>query len=224
MSPQNPPQFSIGEKSGEDRATAAILATGDADVVPALSLRYWRPGIPVGGPAAPVFITWLPGAGRFCLIVRYGQYSLHTGIDTSIPRRACGARGRRWTRPRSRPLSSARPCGVSWAAACPWRRPWFSRTWSGTGAWSVSPTGAAFPCYGTWSATPPGWPWPTPALTFANPWSGPPPWLRYPHCWSARPKSLTGAGQRRQLLETGHAGSMSSLPPPGHGYHAERGR
>ncbi len=91
MSPQNLPQLSIGEKSGEDRATAAILAAGGADGVPAFSLRYWRSGIPVGGPAAPVFITWLPGAGRFCLIVQYGQYFLK-GEDWYIDARA-GLRG-----------------------------------------------------------------------------------------------------------------------------------
>ncbi len=91
MSPQNPPQLSIGEESGEDRATAAILAAGGADGVPAFSLRYWRSGIPVGGPAAPVFITWLPGAGRFCLIVQYGLYSMK-GEDWYIDARA-GLRG-----------------------------------------------------------------------------------------------------------------------------------
>ena len=87
MPSKNIPSFSISEKSGEDRATAAILAAGGADGVPALALRYWRSGIPVGGPAEPVFITWLPGVGRFCLTVKYGQYSLQ-GRDWYIDTRA----------------------------------------------------------------------------------------------------------------------------------------
>ena len=85
MSPQNPPHLSISEENSEDRATAAILAAGGADGVPALALRYWRSGTPGGSPAAPVFITWLPGVGRFCLTVQYGRYSLRDGnwrIDT----------------------------------------------------------------------------------------------------------------------------------------------
>ena len=87
MSPQTPPHLSIGEKRGEDRATAAILAKGGADGVIALALRYWRSGIPVGGPAEPAFITWLPGVGRFCLTVKYGQYFLK-GEDWYIDTRA----------------------------------------------------------------------------------------------------------------------------------------
>ena len=57
----------------EDRATAAILAGGGADGIPALALRYWPPE---DGPAMPVFITWVLGVGRFCLTVKYGRYSL----------------------------------------------------------------------------------------------------------------------------------------------------
>ena len=87
MASQNIPAFSISEENSGDRATAAILATGGADGVPALALRYWRSGIPVGGPAEPVFITWLPGVGRFCLMVKYGRYSLR-GTDWHIDTRA----------------------------------------------------------------------------------------------------------------------------------------
>ena len=57
----------------EDQATAAILAKGCADGVPSLTLRYWSSH---GSRAMPVFITWLPGAGRFCLTVKYGRYLL----------------------------------------------------------------------------------------------------------------------------------------------------
>ena len=77
MASQNIPAFAISEENSEDRATAAILAAGGVDGVPALTLRYWRSGIPGGNSAEPVFITWLLGVGRFCLMVKYGQYSLH---------------------------------------------------------------------------------------------------------------------------------------------------
>ena len=87
MASQNIPAFSISEENSGDRATAAILATGGAAGVPALALRYWRSGIPAGGPAEPVFITWLPGAGRFCMMVKYGQYFLK-GEDWHIDTRA----------------------------------------------------------------------------------------------------------------------------------------
>ena len=87
MPSQNIPSFAISEKNSEDRATAAILAAGRADGVPALALRYWRSGIPAGGPAEPVFVNWLPGVGRFCMIVKYGQYFLK-GEDWHIDTRA----------------------------------------------------------------------------------------------------------------------------------------
>ena len=87
MASQNIPAFSISEENSGDRATAAILAAGGADGGHALAPRYWRSGIPIGGPAEPVFITWLPGAGRFCLTVKYGQYFLK-GEDWHIDTRA----------------------------------------------------------------------------------------------------------------------------------------
>ena len=40
-----------------------------------------------------MFITWLPGVGRFCLMVKYGRYSLR-GTDWHIDTRA-GLRGTR---------------------------------------------------------------------------------------------------------------------------------
>ena len=55
--------------------------------MPALALRYWRSGIPAGGTAEPVFITWQLGVGRLCLTVKYGQYSLK-GEDWYIDTRA----------------------------------------------------------------------------------------------------------------------------------------
>ena len=61
------------QENGEDRATAAVLACGGTDGVPAYVLRHWRPG---GSSTEPVFITWLLGVGRFCLTVKYGRYSL----------------------------------------------------------------------------------------------------------------------------------------------------
>ena len=67
------PHFPIGKDTSEDLATAAILAAGGGDGVPALAVRYWSPH---GGSETPVFITWLLGAGRFCLTVKYGRYSL----------------------------------------------------------------------------------------------------------------------------------------------------
>ncbi len=74
------PYSPIGKDRSEDRATAAILAGGGADGVPAFALRYWSNR---GGAAMPVFITWLPGIGRFCLTVKYGRYSLR-GRDWCI--------------------------------------------------------------------------------------------------------------------------------------------
>ena len=68
------------EKNSEDRATAAMLAAGGADGIPAFALRHWRPE---GGSTTPVFITWLLGVGRFCLTVKYGRYSLK-GADWRI--------------------------------------------------------------------------------------------------------------------------------------------
>ncbi len=61
------------QEKDEDRATAAVLACGGTDGVPAFVLRHRRPG---GGSTEPVFITWLLGVGRFCLTVKYGRYSL----------------------------------------------------------------------------------------------------------------------------------------------------
>ena len=85
MPSQDFPFLPMSENNCEDRATAAILAAGGADGVLALTLRYWRSGTPEGSPAAPVFITCLPGVGRFCLTVQYGRHSLRDGnwhIDT----------------------------------------------------------------------------------------------------------------------------------------------
>ncbi len=73
MQPKNLPVPGNSEKHGEDRATAAILASGGAGSVSAFALRHWRPD---GNPTEPVFITWLLGIGRFCLTVKYGRYSL----------------------------------------------------------------------------------------------------------------------------------------------------
>ena len=87
MSSQDFPFLSMSESNCGDRATAAILTAGGADGVPALALRYWRSGIPGGSLAAPVFITWLLGVGRFCATVKYGQYSLK-GEDWYIDTRA----------------------------------------------------------------------------------------------------------------------------------------
>ena len=57
----------------EDRATTAIMAAGGADGVPAIAMRYWSH---CDGTAMPVFITWLPDIGRFCLTVKSDRYSL----------------------------------------------------------------------------------------------------------------------------------------------------
>lgn len=76
MTSQDLPCLSMNENNGEDRATAAVLAGGGADGVPAFALRQWRTG---GNSTAPVFITWLPGVGRFCLTVKYGRHSLRDG-------------------------------------------------------------------------------------------------------------------------------------------------
>ena len=74
------PSSLVGEKNSEDRATAAILAVGGADGVPAFALRHW---LPEGNSTIPVFTTWLLGVGRFCLTVKYGQYWLK-GADWRI--------------------------------------------------------------------------------------------------------------------------------------------
>ena len=87
MPSQDISRLSIDARNNEDRATAAILAKGGADGVPALALRHWRSGIPGVDLTAPVFVTWLPGAGRFCLTVQYGHYSLR-GTDWYIDTRA----------------------------------------------------------------------------------------------------------------------------------------
>ena len=50
------------EKNSEDRATAAMLAAGGADDIPAFALRHWRPE---GGATMPVFTTWLLGRRPF---------------------------------------------------------------------------------------------------------------------------------------------------------------
>ena len=76
MPSQDTPRLSIGEKNSQDRATAAILAGGGAGGMPAFALRHWTPGVPGGSPETPVFINWLTGVGRFCLMVRYGRYFL----------------------------------------------------------------------------------------------------------------------------------------------------
>ena len=96
------------QENGEDRATAAVLACGGTDGVPAFVLRHWRPG---GDSTEPVFIIWLLGIGRFCLTVKYGRYSLR-GEDWRLDTgRASGPRRRRWSRPGSRRSRLARPCG-----------------------------------------------------------------------------------------------------------------
>ena len=128
MASQNIPAFSISEENSEDRATAAILAGGGANGVPAFTLRHWIPGVPGASPETPVFITWLPGVGRFCLMVRYGHYSLR-GEDWYIDTRAD-------LRSTQSPLEQAQfealrvseACGGGWAAACRCRRPWCSST------------------------------------------------------------------------------------------------
>ena len=62
--------------TAEDRATGVLLARGGVDGVSAYVLRHWRPG---ADPPEPVFVTWLLDAGRFCLTVRYAQFSLKGG-------------------------------------------------------------------------------------------------------------------------------------------------
>ncbi len=82
MTSQDIPLLSVNENNGEDRATAAVLAGGSAYGVPAFVLRQWRTE---DNSTAPVFVTWLPGVGRFCLTVKYGRYSLRDGdwyLDT----------------------------------------------------------------------------------------------------------------------------------------------
>ena len=68
--------------AGEDRATAVLLTRGGIDGVSAFVLRHWGPG---ANPPEPVFVTWLLDVGRFCLTVKYGRHSLHSGqwrVDT----------------------------------------------------------------------------------------------------------------------------------------------
>ena len=73
MPSRNLPHSPTGRENSEDPATAAILAAGGADGVPAFALRYWNFH---GGQEMPVFITWLLGIGRFCLTVEYGRHAL----------------------------------------------------------------------------------------------------------------------------------------------------
>ena len=76
MASRNLPHSPTGRENSEDRATAAVLAGGGADGVPAFALRHWRTE---GSSTTPVFVTWLLGVGRFCLTVKYGSYSLRDG-------------------------------------------------------------------------------------------------------------------------------------------------
>lgn len=74
--------------AAQDRATAVLLTCGGIDGVSAFCLRHWRPG---ANPPEPVFDTWLLGAGRFCLTVKYGRHSLRGGqwrVDTGSGLRA----------------------------------------------------------------------------------------------------------------------------------------
>ena len=52
--------------------------------MPAFVLRHWRTE---GNSTAPLFVTRLPGVGRFCLTVKYGRYS-RRGQDWYIDTRA----------------------------------------------------------------------------------------------------------------------------------------
>ena len=204
MPSRNPPDSPMDKDKTEDRATAAILAGGCAAGVPSMALRYWSSH---GGQETemPVFITWLLGAGRFCLTVAYGRYSLRGGdwyVDTGSGLR--GTRSR-WTRPRWRRCRSARTCSCVCGAACRSLRPWPSPTWGGTGASSARPAGAGSPCSGTWSAIPPSWPGRRPAPAFASRWRDRRPWRRYPRSWITLPMPAwehpapdsTAAGPRR---------------------------
>ena len=62
--------------ASDDRATGVLLARGGVDGVSAYVLRHWQPG---SDPPEPVFVTWLLNAGRCCLTVRYGRFSLKGG-------------------------------------------------------------------------------------------------------------------------------------------------
>ena len=62
--------------ASDDRATGVLLARGGVDGVSAYVLRHWQPGT---DPPEPVFVTWLLNAGRCCLTVRYGRFSLKGG-------------------------------------------------------------------------------------------------------------------------------------------------
>ena len=74
--------------AAQDRATAVLLTHGGIDGVSAFFLRHWGPG---ADPPEPVFVTWLPDVGRFCLTAKYGRYSLQGGqwrVDTGSGPRA----------------------------------------------------------------------------------------------------------------------------------------
>ena len=68
--------YSHNGHTAEDRATGVLLTSGGVDGVSAFVLRHWQPGT---DPPEPVFVTWLPDVGRFCLTVRYGWFSLRGG-------------------------------------------------------------------------------------------------------------------------------------------------
>ena len=186
------------EKNSEDRATAAMLAAGGADDIPAFALRHWRPE---GGSTIPVFTTWLLGVGRFCLTVKYGRYSLK-GADWRIDTGA-GARST------PSPLDQARMEALQVSQALqrrlnrsvPVHRSWRSSTWSATGASSAWPAGAAFPCSGIWSATPASWLKRQPAPAFHNRWISRWSWRRFPHWW----KTLL-------LSPQGHSAPQGGVP------------
>ena len=44
--------------------------------MPAFALRQWRTG---GNSTAPVFVTWLPGVGRYALTLKHVRHSLRDG-------------------------------------------------------------------------------------------------------------------------------------------------
>ena len=155
MLPRNLPQSSAGIENSEDPATAAILAGGCADGVPSLAVRYWSSH---GSPAMPVFITWLLGIGRSCLMVKYRRRSLRgraSYVDTGSGLRSTQspldqARLEAMRVSRVLQLRLKRSVPVSAALALP--------AWCATGASSEWPAGAASLCSGTWSGIPPPWP------------------------------------------------------------------
>ena len=59
--------------AGGDRATTILLTCGGIDGVSAFFLRHWGHGVDA---SEPVFDTWLLDVGRFCLMVKYGRFSL----------------------------------------------------------------------------------------------------------------------------------------------------